>query len=119
MTSSWSAKIFLRACREANIPPFEAGQSLSTAMELQAGGSFENFLQLMHNRLLFGCCRYGPALKDPLSFLGRMKIAIQQYEANGNTEKLVDVANYAFLEFANPQHKDAHFEADDQGMERK
>lgn len=41
----------------------------------------------------------------------RKKLAA--YEENGNLEHLVDLANYARLEFIHPSHPKAHFRAED------
>lgn len=63
------------------------------------------FLQLMLNRLAFGYFRHqkGTTRHDAPSrnkqYLPRLKQAIDTYEKTGNVEFLVDVANYAALEW--------------------
>lgn len=38
---------------------------------------------------------------------------LEMYKETGNTEFLVDVANFAMIEFTYPQHPDAHFKGTD------
>lgn len=72
----------------------------------------------MRNRLCMGALRYGR-----LNAVGKQKYAripsmvkrLRAYEETGNLEFLVDVANLCLLEFEDPQHQDAHFEALDGG----
>lgn len=40
-----------------------------------------------------------------------LKLCLQRYEETGNLDYLVDVANYAMIEYMFPQHKDAHYRA--------
>jgi hypothetical protein len=76
------------------------------------------FESLQRNRLLMGALRYGP-IKQPgkrrYDRVGRMKECIAEFEATGNLELLVDVANYCLLEFEDSNHPKAHFEAVDDG----
>lgn len=74
------------------------------------------FLRMMDNRLLMGSFRYG-LMADPDKWTydlvagARKKLAA--YEETGNLEHLVDVANYARLEFLHPSHPAVHFRAED------
>jgi hypothetical protein len=71
---------------------------------------------MMDNRLLMGSFRYG-LMSDPDKWTSdliagaRKKLA--SYEDTGNREHLVDLANYARLEFMHPSHPHAHFRAED------
>ena len=38
---------------------------------------------------------------------------LDKYAQTGNTEYLMDAANFAMIEFMHPKHPDAHFEATD------
>jgi hypothetical protein len=73
---------------------------------------FLDFVQKMANRLMVGYYRYGPVNKRQ-NYLKRIKDAIKHYDKTGNTEFLIDTANYCWLEFCAPSHPDAHFECSD------
>lgn len=74
--------------------------------------SFTSFVQMMANRLSVGFYRYGPNSKKQ-NYLRRIKGAIAHYDDTGNTEFLIDAANYCWLEFDLPSHPRAHFECSD------
>jgi len=82
-------------------------------MQTEWNPEFEN---LMRNRLLMGALRYG-LMKDPekadYDYLGAMESKIRQYRETGNDELLVDIGNYALLEFTLGRHPKKHFEATD------
>lgn len=74
------------------------------------------FERLMRNRLLMGALRYGVlAYKRKVGrkwdLLGAVKKKIQLYEQTGNTEYMVDIANYCLLEFECGYHPNKHFRA--------
>lgn len=73
------------------------------------------FLQGMLNRMQVGYLRYGPLSKNPRAPLSYLDGALRRYRATGNTEILIDIANYAMGEFTHPRHPRAHYEALDQG----
>ena len=74
------------------------------------------FLQGMINRMTMSYYKYGevrkayPRLVDAI---GSLKLRLERYEQDGNTEDLMDLANYAMIEFMHPRHPKAHFEAGD------
>jgi hypothetical protein len=77
----------------------------------------ERFDQLRKAAIAVSYHKYGPAKNnfhegrvDAVASLRRKLLA---YERTGNTEYLVDVANYAMFEFMFPIHKDAHFKPTD------
>ena len=76
----------------------------------------ENFVQLMKNRMIVSYHKYG-ALADAyphrVNAIESLNKRLEKYEGDGNTEWLVDVANFAMIEFMYPRHKDAHFEGTD------
>jgi hypothetical protein len=53
---------------------------------------------------------YGEGLVNSIKSL---KLRLQKYEETGNTEFLADVANFAMIEFMQPQHPKANFKATD------
>ncbi len=74
------------------------------------------FEQLMRNRLLVGRFRYGrmddPHKGDYDHITSAIK-RLQEYQQNGNTEHLVDVANLCLVEFVCGKHPNKHFDAGD------
>lgn len=74
------------------------------------------FVQAMANRMAVSFHKYGavadayPAKVDALASLHDR---LDLYERTGNTEWLVDAANFALIEFVHPRHPDAHFRATD------
>ncbi len=76
----------------------------------------EDFVRKMRNRMLVSHYKYGwvkdtyPELADAVASL-EQRLAL--YKKTGNTEHLIDVANFAMIEFMFPRHPNAHFEAGD------
>lgn len=75
----------------------------------------DGFCTLMDNRLVMGHLRYGSSSKKRPQFyyIKRLQTEITHYLQSGNTEYLVNAANYARLEFKKPSHSKAHFHAVD------
>lgn len=76
------------------------------------------FLEYMFNRLLMGYLRYGPKKPNApkYNYIKAIKDKIKLYEEIGNDELLVDIGNYAMLEFRHGDHPLKHFSAyDDAG----
>jgi hypothetical protein len=73
------------------------------------------FLELMWNRLLMGFLRYGPkGPKTPkYDYVEAIKTKLKLYEETGNIEMMVDIGNYAMLEYRYGEHPDKHFSAHD------
>jgi hypothetical protein len=87
------------------------------------------FEELMRNRLVMGAMRYStPAATQVPGFTGdgrptKVQSAdiaerIKQYEIDGNSEHLVDIANLCMIEFETSDHPLAHFQGTDR-MESK
>ncbi len=80
----------------------------------------QSFMQQMANRIVVGSYRHEKG-KDNFGhrsqdYHKRLKKCLRDYETTGNLEKLLDVANYAALEFYNSNHPLQHFnEKDSQG----
>lgn len=70
------------------------------------------FVDLMKQSMVMSHYKYGrvkdnyPHLSDAVSSL---KQRLELYEKTGNSEYLVDVANFAMIEFMLPRHPDAHY----------
>jgi hypothetical protein len=77
----------------------------------------ERFDELRKNRVEVSFFKYGPAKKNfrtgNVKAIPTMEKCIEKYNSTGNTEYLVDAANYLMFEFMYPQHPKAHFKATD------
>ena len=73
----------------------------------------ETFDKLAKGKMIQASFRYG-LLKDNNSydFIEAMKNKIRRYEATHNLELLVDIRNYAMLEFKKPKYPDAYYYAE-------
>lgn len=75
----------------------------------------KSFLQGMVNRMGVSFHKYGkvedafPEL-DPLASL---QLRLEKYQETGNTEWLMDAANFAMIEFMHPSHPEAHYRGTD------
>lgn len=76
----------------------------------------EDFVQKMRNRIVVSHYKYGwmkdtyPELADAIACLEE-RLAL--FKKTGNKEHLVDVANFAMIEFMYPRHPDARFKGTD------
>lgn len=75
----------------------------------------DNFCELMDNRLVMGYLRYGKAARGVPRFEDANKAIkrLEKYFETGNTELLVDAANYLRMEFKRGSHPKRHFHAID------
>ena len=76
------------------------GEKALPAMQLSEWSS--EFEQLMRNRLIMGGLRYGMFKdngKKPYDRVGSISKRLKLFKETGNTELLVDIANFAMLEF--------------------
>lgn len=85
--------------------------------------SFEEILQTEYSKPFDECrkkaminsyYKYGPARKNYsehkcMDAVGNIRARLEAYERTGNTEYLVDVANFAMLEFMYPQIPGARY----------
>lgn len=74
------------------------------------------FETLMRNRLAMGALRYGmighqKAKQSPFDVAGAVLPKLRAYHLTGNTEYLVDAANYLMLVFCIDPHPTKHFSA--------
>jgi hypothetical protein len=69
------------------------------------------FIQGMLNRMMHGFHKYGHVLRqtDKPDSIKCLKDRLDLYRKTGNTEWLVDVANFAMMEFMAPSHRKSHF----------
>lgn len=74
------------------------------------------FIQGMRDRVEVSFHKYGPvseAVAHGAKFVEALEKRLALYRETGNTEWLMDVANYAMFEFMYPSHKSAHFRPTD------
>ena len=78
----------------------------------------EKFIQGMVDRMFTSYYRYG-AIQDgfphKVDAIGCLHMRLKKYEETGNTEWLMDVANFAMIEFILPKHSKAHFRPTESG----
>jgi len=76
----------------------------------------EQFIQGMRDRMVVSYYKYGPleqAYPENVDAVGSLTERLRRYAADGNTEWLMDVANFAMIEFMRPRHPQAHFKGTD------
>lgn len=76
----------------------------------------EQFVQGMADRMAFSFHKYGPLTKNypvPAHALDSLMDRLRKYEETGNTEYLMDVGNFAMIEFMRPAHPKAFFRPTD------
>lgn len=71
------------------------------------------FLQGMADRMAVSFHKYGSVGAADIDFAASIRQRIEKYQETGNTEWLMDVANFAMIEFMVPQHADAHYRPTD------
>ena len=70
----------------------------------------------MRDRMAVGYFRYGKvadAYPHKVSALESLQKRLEKYAETGNTEFLIDAANFCLIEFMSPSHPGAHFKATD------
>lgn len=79
----------------------------------------QEFFNLMLNRIVAGRYRYGefnPRYRDMIPDIRR---CLNRYLETRNTEFLIDLANYAWIEYKYGSHPDKHFNPTDDGEHSK
>ena len=74
------------------------------------------FLDGMVKRMLVSFYKYGPVadgFPDKIDALASARQRIALYKKTGNTEALMDAANFLMIEFMHPSLDEAHFEGTD------
>ena len=76
----------------------------------------DTFVQGMYDRMAVSYFKYGPLKRgfpDKVDAIGTLQECLATYAVDGNTEHLIDAANYCMIEFIAPRHPEAHFAATD------
>lgn len=74
------------------------------------------FHQGMVDRMGVSFYKYGRVAEgypSRVDAIGSLKLRLQKYEDTGNTEFLMDIANFAMIEFMRPRHPKAYFKETD------
>ena len=76
----------------------------------------EQFVRGMLNAMAVSFHKYGPladAYPSKVDALESLNVRLDKYDETGNTEYLIDVANFAMIEFMRPSHPRAFYKATD------
>lgn len=112
-----------RLLRNAGIAPAEPWwkdfipkKTVVTLKEIEAAVKKKwcrRFIRLMRNRLEMGYFRYEVGnkgkVKKKYDYIKAIRTKLELYEQTGNTENMVDIGNYAMLEFKQGDHPNHHF----------
>lgn len=74
------------------------------------------FVQGMADRMSMSYFKYGlvaEAYPSKVDAIASLEKRLQKYKETGNTEWLMDVGNFAMIEYMYPKHDAAHFESTD------
>lgn len=70
------------------------------------------FEEKMRNRLVMGAFRYGRIsdnVDNNYNWVDNAILRLEEYKETGNTENLIDIANYMMVEFMVGKHPKKHF----------
>ena len=108
-----------RWCEVAGVAPPGPMPDLE---ELRKSEWSEEFERLCRNRMVMGAFRYGrlgAPCKPQWDRVTAVRRHMDAYEADGNLEHLVDVANMVMLEFVEGRHPRRHFRSMDDKPENE
>lgn len=91
--------------------PTKASLRLTTPSEFSV-----EFVQGMADRMAVSYFKYGAVADNATHFtdtITNLRKRLDKYEETGNTEWLMDVGNFAMIEFMFPHHDKAHFRSTD------
>lgn len=74
------------------------------------------FIEGMKERMVVSFYKYGPietGFPEKVDAIASLMQRLRKYAESGNTEYLMDAANFAMIEFMRPRHPSAHFESTD------
>jgi len=107
----WRWKCGLEEKEEAPFEPIDIDKLAKTQMS-------QRFIDLMTNRMVLGTLRYGrwqdnKIRKEKYDRVGSIRKRLDLFEQTGNSEYLVDIANFAMIEFEISDHPNLHFSPKD------
>lgn len=74
------------------------------------------FIRGMLDRMATSFFKYGPvktAYPEKVDAMASLRQRLDAYQSTGNTEYLMDAANFCMIEFMHPAHPQAHYRATD------
>lgn len=74
------------------------------------------FFQRMADAMGLSFFKYGrvsDAYPQKVDAIASLKIRLARYDETGNGDYLIDVANFAMIEFTHPRHPEAHYHGGD------
>lgn len=89
---------------------------MKTASEILETEFNELFIQGMRDRMVISFYKYGPITDGfpyKVNAIASLTDRLRKYAETGNTEFLIDAANFAMIEFMRPAHPEAFFEPTD------
>jgi hypothetical protein len=89
---------------------------IKTANGVPTSENSQEFHQGMVDRMGVSYFKYGPvadAYPTKVDALASLQKRLDRYAETGNREWLMDVANFAMIEFQHPRHSKAHFRSTD------
>jgi rhamnogalacturonyl hydrolase YesR len=89
---------------------------IKTIPSVPASEFSSKFWQGCYDRMAVSHAKYGlvaDAYPEKVDAIASLRRRLERYEETGNTEWLMDVANFAMIEFMHPRHEEAHFRATD------
>jgi hypothetical protein len=90
--------------------------STETTKDILARDFSNEFIELMQNRIVVSHNKYGWMSKtypELAQAVKSIQTRLDKYLETGNREWLVDIANFAMIEYMYPSHKNAHFRGTD------
>jgi hypothetical protein len=85
---------------------------IKTVPAVPASEFSPRFVQAMYNAMGVSHAKYGlvaDAYPTKVDAIASLQKRLERYAETGNIEWLVDVANFAMIEFMHPRHTTAHF----------
>lgn len=89
---------------------------ITTVDEVPGSEFSPSFVQGMYDRMGMSYIKYGrvaEAYPEKVDAIASLRVRLERYAETGNTEWLMDVANFAMIEFMRPRHPKAHFKTTD------
>jgi hypothetical protein len=71
------------------------------------------FVQGMADRMAVSYHKYGAVADSTSDHMASLQKRLDKYAEDGNTEWLMDVSNFAMIEFMHPRHPKAHYRPTD------
>lgn len=100
---------------DGRVPRYHAVTAEGDTLGMLLRDTSRTFHDLMDAVMLVNGHKYGDiaaAYPDRVDAIASLKGRLERYEKDGNVRWLVDVANFAMIEFTHPRHEKAHLGED-------